>query len=166
MTKNAVPIKRRLDEWVALYEDVSRFDGEYNFREIADRRLSSYQAKGSRSLEKAIEYFDLDLRDEEDSDLLLRILADIAFGVRPKGRRKGTTRWNSGSLFILGFHDDLVRRKNPEMSDGDISKLIKKTHSKTYKRTTSGAIRTQLPIARREYVIIKAGPPVPPAAEQ
>ena len=157
MAKDDTPIRKRLHEWMALYKEVSRFDGEYDFREIADRRLRGYQAKVS-SLDTAAEFFGFKLSHQDDSELLLRILADIAFGARPKGRRKGAGKWNSASLFILGFHDDLVRRKNPEMSDNEISKLVKNAHSKTYSDTTAGAIRTQLPVARNTYVWVKAGP--------
>jgi len=108
-------------------------------------------------LEIAAKAFELNLDDERDRNLLLRMLADIAFGKRALGRPTGTKRWNSATHFILGFHADLILRKNPKTSFPRLAKQIKALHASTYKDTTELALRTELPIAHKIYRHIRGG---------
>ena len=107
-------IQKRLVDWIDLFDSVKRFEDEYGFSTIALRWLSAYNAKPPNSLDIAAKTFELDLAYDHDKDLLLRILADIAFGKRALGRPKGTKRWNSASHFMLGFHADLNSAKEPQ----------------------------------------------------
>jgi hypothetical protein len=150
-------IQKRFDTWIILHDEAAKFDGEFDFRELAEHWLARYKAAGANSLETAGQAFDLDPENDADRALLLRILADIAFGVRKLGRPKGTDRWNSASLFMLGFHEYQLKRKNPDLTDSKVSKLIKAAHASSYRDTTAEAIRTELPRARRNFESIRRG---------
>ena len=77
------------------------------------------------SLEKAAAEFNLDPADPSQLLLLARLLADLQFGERKRGRQRGDkTTWNEELSALLHFAYFDLKRLRPKARDSDIAKLI------------------------------------------
>jgi hypothetical protein len=77
-----------------------------------------------KSLERAAQFFDLDHTSEIGRSVLAAILADIIFGARSAGRRKGATTWSDDRLVSLGRKYCALTAKNPALRKAMIVEMI------------------------------------------
>jgi hypothetical protein len=104
-----------------------------------------------QSLEKAAKFFGLDHTRSRDLSVLAYILADIIFGSRARGRKKGDKVWNDFRLRALGHVYEEVKRRNPKLSDTKIAQLICQEEEFREYRNNPEPIRQRLPRARQEF---------------
>jgi hypothetical protein len=138
MAKGPKSISDRLREWKELLEDVRECRPEWM------QSVFGSGAKQGSAVPKAANYFKLDLTKKDDTDLLLRILAQVAFPER--GREKGSKQWGVDRLTKLGRHWREVERMCAGISDIEAAKKIQKQHPKDYQ--SPDVIRLRLPDAR------------------
>jgi hypothetical protein len=101
---------------------------------------------------KSAEFFKLDHTHSPDLTLLANILAEIVFGERARGRKRGDKpTWTNQRLLELGFkYHDLKSKQPPGASDTDLAELIsQEAEFREYKN--SDTIRKVLGKARQEY---------------
>jgi hypothetical protein len=77
-----------------------------------------------QSLERAAKFFDLDHKSAIGRSVLAAILADVIFGTRSAGRRRGATAWNNERLVLLGRKYCEAKAKNPTFRKDQILELI------------------------------------------
>jgi hypothetical protein len=99
------------------------------------------------SVAKAAKYLHRNPADPADSRWLLRILADVLFGDRKKGRRRGSAKWHMWRLVELDVHRNVVERDNPGISDRRAAAEIKQRYPQ-YRHDTVEVVRRRLNEAR------------------
>jgi hypothetical protein len=136
----------RLADWLEWFEDARKFPNIEAWRRNEWR--NDFAAKPTRSLSEAAEFFGLDPAKAVDSAVLLRVLADVVFGTRKKGRHTGTSRWNDVRLFQLGVHLQAVEKDRPGISNKKAAAEIKRRYRQQYKTDEPETIRQRLRDAR------------------
>jgi hypothetical protein len=102
------------------------------------------------SLEKAAAEFKLDPTDPSQLLLLARLLADLQFGERKRGRQKGDKSiWNEQLSDMLVFEYFNLMRLHPKARDSDITKLICKQNR--FSHFNEGTLRQKLTGLRETY---------------
>ena len=127
MAKKGNSITERLEGLRDLLEDVTECWPE----QLPSVFPSDNGVKHSRALLRAADYFKLDLTKETDTDLLLKILAEVVFPSR--GRQVGTAGWGVERLRQLGAHWRDLDRENPGISD--TARRQKKSRNGTHRNT-------------------------------
>jgi hypothetical protein len=103
-----------------------------------------------KSLEKAADYFALDLKQELDIDILIRVLAAVLFPTRRPGRAKGNNKyWTDSRLIRLGMEDCELRAKNSGYNDTEIARRISEDAAFKEFRKDPDPIRKRLPAGRK-----------------
>jgi hypothetical protein len=100
-----------------------------------------------QSLARAFEQFSLNPQQPNHRELLCIILADLLFGHRKVGRKKGRAPWHGGRLLEYALAYEKIRSKNPKISDSEAAKEIKRNGAS--RGATAETIRQQLPAARQ-----------------
>lgn len=78
-----------------------------------------------KSLKDAAKFFGLSLANKAELALLLRILADIIFAPRKRGRKEESRHWNDKRLFALGERVcQLEKQFGRRLSDRTAAKMI------------------------------------------
>jgi hypothetical protein len=141
----------RLEDWRDLIdtpqERAAAFDGD----ERLERMLTPEEFEPS--LRRAEEYLRLDRADP----WLLRVLADVLFHDRKKGRPKRTKRRDLDFLVQLDVDRRAVEKDHPAISDRKAAGEIKKRYDR-YKHITERTIRESLKDARGHHRMAKYFP--------
>jgi hypothetical protein len=119
--------KGHLSSWLGPFlKDLARAEvGKYGYVVAGSwRDLADGLQCDPKSLEKAAQFFDLDHTSEIGRSVLAAILADIIFGARSAGRRKGATTWSDDRLVSLGRKYCALKTKNPTLRKAKIVELI------------------------------------------
>ena len=108
-------------------------------------------------LAAACKYFALDPNEPSHRGLLLLILADLAFGRRPRGRKKGSKGeywWHPARLHQLGLHYEQIATARPGVKDAAAARAIRDTFP-DYTQFQTTTIRQRLPEARRQLAFVR-----------
>src|SRR5262249_50594645 len=105
-----------------------------------------------KPVQDAFRYFGLNPQEPAHRDILLIVLADVVFGPRHRGRRRGSQSWDAKRLFLLGCDYDTVAANQPKMSNSEAAKKIKRLPR--YKHDSETTIRQRLPAARRQLELV------------
>jgi hypothetical protein len=130
-----------------LFSTTDEFD-EWSSRGSSDERAP---------IRRAAKFFDLDHTKSAHTALLLRILADVTFRYRRRGRRRGTKKWDTTALLRLGAHRQAVEKIKPGLSDSKAAKEIKERYKPEYKSDAPETIRQRL-VAWRKHTKAKEHP--------
>jgi hypothetical protein len=140
---------KKEEEWRRLITDILRTG-----------HLSGSQVwLSSKPVQDAFRYFGLNPREPSHHVVVLAVLADVVFGRRPRGRRRGSQSWDQLRLFLLGCDYMKVMENEPGMSDTKAAKKIKQLPR--YKYVTDTTIRQRLPDARRKFELMVPTPKPP-----
>jgi hypothetical protein len=128
-------------------------DGSRN-PDLIKRALHEYLSNNCecdpKSLENAANFFKLDLKQELDCDILIRVLAAVLFPTKRRGRTKGNNKyWTDFRLCLLGRKDREIRTKYPEYNDTEIAELISKDADFSEFGKDPDPIRKRLPAGRK-----------------
>jgi hypothetical protein len=86
------------------------------------KRIPGYDPN---SLERAAASLKLDYENPAHLSLLVRLLADLQFGMRKPGRQKGhKTEWTEDKEFLLACAYFDLKRRHPDFNDTEIRDLI------------------------------------------
>jgi hypothetical protein len=108
------------------------------------RTISSQKPK---SLIRAFGQFGLDPQKPYHTELLCIVLADLLYGERKAGRKKGSADWQLPRLLAWGLAYEEIRAKRPgRLTDKEAAEEIKKNGAF---RDTAETIRQNLPAARK-----------------
>ena len=103
-----------------------------------------------KSLERAADFFGLNLKQELDWDILIRVLAAVLFPTKKRGRTKGDNKyWTDYRLCLLGRKDSEIRTENPDYSDTEIARVISEDAEFKQFRKDPDPIRKRLPAGRK-----------------
>jgi hypothetical protein len=148
--KKGNPVELRLRWYRESLDDIRRslpflrltpalFDGEDETRTLI----------GHPSLNRAAEFFGLDLSVEAQRALLLQILADVIFAESKKGRPPAKkAKWDRLTLIQLAVDCNKVKTETPGISDKKAASIIKRDFSSRYKHASAEMIRQYLADAR------------------
>jgi hypothetical protein len=100
-------------------------------------------------LEKSAEFFRLDHTHPPDLSVLTHILAEIVFGTRRRGKRKGDYKiWTEKRFLELASKYHELKARNPTCLDNELAELISKTGAFWEYHDNSEPIRQRLPKAK------------------
>jgi hypothetical protein len=120
------------------------------------------------AMNKALQYFGLDVSQPKDWYLLLGLLCEVTFGELPRGRKKGAAFWTRGAYLVLAelytelAYDLNVDRnlrplsKRNKLSDTEIARRISVSPEFSQYRNSPDEIRKRIPQARRQYEVREA----------
>jgi hypothetical protein len=141
------------------------------YREYAPEDLESFAKKITPALLSAERQFNLDLANPMERAVLLRVLADLLFDRRKRGRPLYSKKWTGYRLYQLARDCEEVKKDRPKLSDARAAAAIKKRYPERYKDTSSEMMRQRLPEARWYHEenlakLAEADPPTDYEAEQ
>jgi hypothetical protein len=115
------------------------------------------------AMNRALQYFGLDVSQPADWAMLLNVLCEVVFGELPRGRKKGATFWTRGAYLVLAelyfekAYDLNVDRslgplfKRNKLTDSEVAELISVTPEFSQYRNSPDEIRKRIPEARRQH---------------
>jgi hypothetical protein len=142
--------KGRLNAWLAAFEErhdlnVIKTHPDLVSPEAFDKAWREHL----RGLSRAARFFGLDQENPTHRMVLLYILAEVVFYEVPKGRPRGTTKWDKNRLLELAAHADVLRKRTGRVSDKDAAKELKNVFDDEYRHDSPETIRQRLPDASR-----------------
>ena len=103
------------------------------------------------SLEKSALFFELDHTHPPDLSVLAHILAELVFGKRTRGRKKGDKIWTDQRLLELAFKYYELKRQHQNLYDTELAELVSQQKAFREYRNNPDVIRQRLYKARQEY---------------
>ena len=102
------------------------FSGKPRFKnDVGPGYLTNALKVDPSSLEKSAQFFELDPTHPNDLTVLAHLLANIVFGTRTPGRKKGDRPvWSDNRLVQLAFKYRKMKSRHPDWSDTEIAKRI------------------------------------------
>jgi hypothetical protein len=116
---NSVPLKNRLN----FYKRLLKKKKWLSFLRIEPEVILRSQCDPD-SLRRAAQFFELDVMDPDDFTVLVNLLAEILFGDRPSGRKRGDKIWDTQKFYSLGMQSKILKSKNPGLTGTEIAELI------------------------------------------
>jgi hypothetical protein len=145
-------VKQRLEYWREHLDSGFPHPSDSRLAALPDRLIKYLRFTGGGadpgSLKRAAEYFGLNPAHKDESDVLLRILADVVFAKPAKGRPTGST-WDEDRLSKLGHHLHDLEKRLGRLSDTEAAKELVKMRD--YKNQKWESLRQRLPAARDEF---------------
>jgi hypothetical protein len=132
-----------------LYNEFLKRTGKWNSNSEYLKCVPGYDPG---SLERAAAYFELDHADPSHQLMLAPIFADIVFGKRRPGRRKGDKiMWDDRTLWVLALTYYDLKSLKPDCTVTEIAKLLCDLKEfKAYKNNPE-PIRQRLSQVRRTH---------------
>ena len=152
MSKRKRDVDGILNSWLTLFEERPQLRDAPSAEAVENGFASLYLKRDGTdhmTVQKAAKFFDLDEKNPAHRALLLHILADAVFWPTSKGRPKGTKRWNTERLFLLG-NRARVKKRDGSPSGNSIAQQLKSDFKDDYRQDSAETIRQRLALARRE----------------
>jgi hypothetical protein len=161
--------KERLNFYKELLEPWLPFPhfSEEEARELQGRSASEVRAHflehmcgcKPNSLKTAAQFFGVDASSEADCLILAAILAQVLFGERKVGRKRGhTTAWTGAKLILLARTYRELKAKNPDCSDAQIAEKISAGREFSEYKNNPTAIQKKLREAKAELFHMECNP--------
>jgi hypothetical protein len=127
--------------------------------EMRSHFLKHFGGCDPESLKTAAEFFGLNYLSEADCLVLAAVLAEVLFGKRGPGRKKGNApTWNGARLILLGQKYRELKKNYPKDSDYEIAeKICTDTDFKEYRKNPI-AIQKKLRDAEAELFHMERSP--------
>jgi hypothetical protein len=141
-----------LNDWLTLFEERPDLRAAPSAEAVENAFASLYLTRDGTDhmmVQKAAKFFDLDEKNPAHRALLLHILADAVFWPTSKGRPKGTKRWNTERLFLLGTRAR-VKKRHGSPSGNSTAQQLKSDFKDDYRQDSAETIRQRLSLARPE----------------
>jgi hypothetical protein len=151
-------VEGRLIEWLKAFEwrhdlALTRARPDVGSPEAIERSFSRLAEKtGVESgVSRAARFFGLDQEKPTHRALLLHILAEVVFYEPPKGRPKGSAKWSTEKLFLLGIRASALRKRLGSLKGNDAAKELKMLFKDDYRHDSIETVRQRLRDALQEF---------------